>query len=59
MKSRQNDMHFCCEQTQSIILHELLHVLGAAHEDSRHDRDQHINVDYSAIAQRHLHFFDM
>ena len=36
-------------QTTGTVIHELLHVLGAFHEQSRPDRDQYIRVEWNNI----------
>ncbi|CAF3391332.1 unnamed protein product [Rotaria sp. Silwood1] len=35
--------------TQNIVIHELLHAVGFAHEQTRPDRDQHVTVNYNNI----------
>ena len=36
---------------ESIVLHELGHVLGLAHTHKRYDRDQHIDINWDCIQQ--------
>uniref|UniRef100_A0A182JSL0 Metalloendopeptidase n=1 Tax=Anopheles christyi TaxID=43041 RepID=A0A182JSL0_9DIPT len=38
-----------CTKRPGTILHELLHVLGFLHQDTRHDRDQYLCVQYDNI----------
>ena len=37
----------CC--VNEVVVHELLHILGAFHEQNRPDRDQHVTVNWGGI----------
>ncbi|ESO93913.1 hypothetical protein LOTGIDRAFT_209446 [Lottia gigantea] len=40
-----------------VVMHEINHALGTYHEQSRHDRDNYITVDYSNIQKGQEHNF--
>ncbi|KAH8388340.1 hypothetical protein KR093_004505, partial [Drosophila rubida] len=42
-----------CLSKPGIIQHETLHVLGLYHEQSRHDRDEHVVIDYDNIPRKY------
>ena len=46
-----------CEQTE--ILHELMHMLGFVHEQSRPDRDQYLRVNWGAIEPENKSQFEI
>ncbi len=49
---RTIDKHF--SQRHSLVVHEFLHVLGAAHEHNRPDRDDHVKVLWSNVGVRRV-----
>ena len=50
-------MVFFKKQNEGSLLHELGHVIGFWHEQSRPDRDSHVNVDKNAIEEGRLYNF--
>ena len=38
-----------CRARQGIIIHEIVHSLGFAHEQSRPDRDQFVKIDWDNV----------
>lgn len=46
-----------CMVNEGSLLHELGHVIGFWHEQSRPDRDSHVNVDKNAIEEGRLYNF--
>ncbi|KAK6169364.1 hypothetical protein SNE40_020432 [Patella caerulea] len=40
------------------IMHEINHALGSWHEQSRHDRDSYVTIDFSNIQKGHEHNFN-
>ncbi|CAC5390031.1 unnamed protein product [Mytilus coruscus] len=45
--------------SRSIIVHEMLHALGAQHEQSRPDRDSYLNIQWQQIKKKQKHNFDL
>ncbi|CAF4969339.1 unnamed protein product [Rotaria sp. Silwood1] len=43
---------------KGVILHELLHALGFAHEQTRPDRDHYVRINYQNILSGQEHNFE-
>ncbi|KHJ93248.1 astacin [Oesophagostomum dentatum] len=39
--------------TQNIVMHELMHIIGLYHEETRHDRDTYVKIHYENVDEWH------
>lgn len=47
-----------CTSMKGTVMHELMHVLGFVHEQSRHDRDHFVYIQWDNIINEAKHDFD-
>jgi hypothetical protein len=48
-----------CDVKLGVIVHEMMHVLGIVHEQSRHDRDTFVRIVYENILPGNINCLDI
>ena len=51
------NLAFAC-RNKWVIVHEMLHMLGLKHEQTRHDRDSHVQIQFANILDDKKHNFE-